>query len=153
MREVPPPVQEGVPRLGQRVVVLDPDFNEVLSFGNEIPGEGLDQFLAPHGIAIDSHGDVYVAEVSYTAYGSKLIAAAGGGEPSQMAAGFGVGPGAGRAPIVKVGSVGVRGTVDHWRREAVTEAIWPRYTCDPAPLGSGLRRKDGWWWVSGEGWG
>ncbi len=68
----PPPVQEGVPRLGQRVVVLDPDFNEVLSFGNEIPGEGLDQFLAPHGIAVDSHGDVYVAEVSYTAYGSKL---------------------------------------------------------------------------------
>ena len=45
----PPPVQEGVPRLGQRVVVLDPDFNEVLSFGNEIPGEGLDQFLAPTG--------------------------------------------------------------------------------------------------------
>ena len=66
------PYRKGVPRLGQRVVVLDPDFNEVLSFGNEIPGEGLDQFLAPHGIAIDSHGDVYVAEVSYTAYESKL---------------------------------------------------------------------------------
>ena len=68
----PPPGQEMVPRLGARVVVLDPDFNEVLRFGNEVPGEGLDQFIAPHGIAVDSHGDVYIAEVSYTAYGSKL---------------------------------------------------------------------------------
>lgn len=68
----PPPVQQGVLRLGQRVVVLSPDFSEVLRFGNELAGEGPDQFLAPHGIAVDSHGDVYVAEVSYTAYGSML---------------------------------------------------------------------------------
>ena len=68
----PPPVQAGVPRLGNRVVVLDSEFNEIMSFGNEAAGEGLDQFIAPHGIAVDSHGDVYVAEVSYTAYGSKL---------------------------------------------------------------------------------
>jgi DNA-binding beta-propeller fold protein YncE len=68
----PPDVQLGVPRLGQRVAVLDPEFNEILHFGADLPGEGPDQFLAPHGIAVDSHGDVYVAEVSYTAYGSKL---------------------------------------------------------------------------------
>ena len=68
----PPPVQEGVPGLGNRVVILDSDFNEVLSFGNPVRGEGPDQFIAPHGIAVDSHGDVYVAEVSYTGYSSKL---------------------------------------------------------------------------------
>lgn len=67
----PPPVQAGVPRLGQRVVVLDEHLEEVTRFGNDLPGEGPDQFLAPHGIAVDSHGDVYVAEVSYTAYGSQ----------------------------------------------------------------------------------
>lgn len=68
----PPPVQAGVPRLGQRVIVLDESFDEVTRFGNDLPGEGPDQFLAAHGIAVDSRGDVYIAEVSYTAYGSHL---------------------------------------------------------------------------------
>ena len=67
-----PPVQEGVRRLGQRVVVMDREGNEVTRFGNELSGEGHDQFIAPHGIAVDSEGSVYIAEVSYTAYGSKL---------------------------------------------------------------------------------
>jgi len=67
-----PPVQQGVPNLGQRVVVLDHSGQEVTRFGNKVAGEGFDQFLAPHGIAVDSHGDVYVAEVSFTAYGSTL---------------------------------------------------------------------------------
>ena len=30
------------------------------------PGAG--QFVAPHGLAVDSHGDIYVGEVSYTAW-------------------------------------------------------------------------------------
>ena len=29
-------------------------------------GEGPGQFIAPHGIAVDSSGDLYVAEVSNT---------------------------------------------------------------------------------------
>ncbi len=66
-----PPVQDGVRRLGQRVVVMDRDGNEVTRFGNELMGEGHDQFIAPHGMAVDSEGSVYIAEVSYTAYGSK----------------------------------------------------------------------------------
>ena len=66
----PPPVQEGVHRLGRRVVVMDREGNEVTRFGNELPGEDHDQFIAPHGIAVDSEGSVYVAEVSYTAWGS-----------------------------------------------------------------------------------
>ena len=66
----PPPVQEGVRRLGCRVRVFDRDFKEITRFGGEHRGEGVDQFLAPHGMAVDSAGSVYVAEVSYTSYGS-----------------------------------------------------------------------------------
>jgi hypothetical protein len=32
-------------------------------------GEKPDQFLWPHSMAIDSHGDVYVAEVSFVEIG------------------------------------------------------------------------------------
>jgi len=66
----PPPVQAGVRRLGCDVVVFDRDFNEITRFGNELPGEGVDQFMSPHAMAVDSEGSVYVAEVSFTAYGS-----------------------------------------------------------------------------------
>lgn len=68
----PPPVQEGVPGLGRRVVVFDRDFNKVTAFGAGVLGEAPDQFIAPHGIGIDSEGSVYVAEVSYTSHGSTL---------------------------------------------------------------------------------
>ena len=36
-------------------------------FAGEKPGE----FVAPHGCAVDSRGDLYVAEVSWTAKGSQ----------------------------------------------------------------------------------
>ena len=65
-----PAVQAGVRRLGQRVTVMDREGNEATRFGNELMGEGHDQFIAGHGMAVDSQGSVYVAEVSYTAYGS-----------------------------------------------------------------------------------
>lgn len=68
----PPPVQAGVKRLGCDVVVFDHDFKEITRFGNELPGEGVDQFMSPHAMAVDSKGAVYVAEVSFTAYGSQL---------------------------------------------------------------------------------
>jgi hypothetical protein len=67
----PPPVQAGVKRLGCDVVVFDHNFKEINRFGNELPGEGVDQFMSPHGMALDSEGSVYVAEVSYTAFGSQ----------------------------------------------------------------------------------
>ena len=67
-----PAVQKGVRNLGNSVAVLDSDLNEVDRFGGDLPGEGHDQFIAPHGIATDSTGAVYVAEVSYTNTGSNL---------------------------------------------------------------------------------
>ena len=37
-----------------------------------LPGEGQGQFLAPHCISVDSRGDLYVGEVSYSAYINRL---------------------------------------------------------------------------------
>ncbi len=61
-----PSVQDGVPDLGNRVSILDKSGNLVGKFGASLPGDGADQFLAPHSIAIDSAGSVYVAEVAWT---------------------------------------------------------------------------------------
>jgi hypothetical protein len=37
-------------------------------FGETPAGTELGKFLAPHGLAVDSRGDVYVGEVSWTAW-------------------------------------------------------------------------------------
>jgi len=58
--------------LGPRVSVYDTQGNVLARLGDQGPGEGPGQFIAPHGVSIDSHGDIYVAEVSWTDTGSKL---------------------------------------------------------------------------------
>ena len=40
--------------------------------GDVRPGEAPGQFVAPHGLAVDSRGDMYVGEVSWSAYGRLL---------------------------------------------------------------------------------
>ena len=40
--------------------------------GTESYGEEKGRFYSPHGIAVDSKGDIYVAEVSWADYGSKM---------------------------------------------------------------------------------
>ena len=60
------------PGLGHRVTIYDLDGNRVCMFGTPEEGEGPGQFIAPHGIAVDSKGDLYVAEVSFTIRGSKM---------------------------------------------------------------------------------
>jgi DNA-binding beta-propeller fold protein YncE len=66
------PLMEAAMRLGRKVTVLDRDLNEVTRIGNETGGEAPDQFISPHGISVDAEGAIYVAEVSYTALGSRL---------------------------------------------------------------------------------
>jgi hypothetical protein len=66
----------GVPNLGPRVTIVDARKGEILAYvGTQSLGEGPGQFIAPHGIARDSRGDIYVAEVSTTywkgTFGSK----------------------------------------------------------------------------------
>ncbi len=60
------------PGLGHRVTIYDLNGNRVGIFGAPEEGEGPGQFIAPHGIAVDSKGDIYVAEVSYTIRGRHL---------------------------------------------------------------------------------
>lgn len=55
------------PNLGPRVSILGADGEILALLGTKpIGDEAPDQFIAPHGIAVDSRGDIYVAEVSNT---------------------------------------------------------------------------------------
>jgi len=58
--------------LGPRISILDLKGQVLARLGDLPRGEGLGQFIAPHGVCLDSHGDIYVAEVAWTAYGSQL---------------------------------------------------------------------------------
>lgn len=50
--------------LGPRVSILNGRGEAVKRLGEGNPGFGPDQFVAPHGIAVDSRGDIYVGEVA-----------------------------------------------------------------------------------------
>src|SRR5579883_1548350 len=59
--------------LGPRVSILKSNGQRVGRV-DERSGLPEGQFIAPHGIAVDSHGDVYVGEVSYTVWAQYLHA-------------------------------------------------------------------------------
>jgi hypothetical protein len=56
-----------VPNLGPRLTIVDSRGKRVARLGGE-HGAGLEagRFLAPHGVALDSRGDIYVGEVGVT---------------------------------------------------------------------------------------
>jgi len=66
------PGVDDAPGLGHRVSILDRDGELLTRFGDPIEGDGPGQFIAPHGIAVDSSGDIYVGEVSFTIRGRHL---------------------------------------------------------------------------------
>jgi DNA-binding beta-propeller fold protein YncE len=66
------PGVDDAPGLGHRVSILSREGRLLARIGDPIEGEGPGQFIAPHGVAVDSHGDIYVGEVSFTIRGSKL---------------------------------------------------------------------------------
>ena len=66
------PVTEKTPNLGPRVSVLDAKGQRVARFGGQFASEKPGEFIAPHGLVVDSRGDVYVGEVSWTGYGQFL---------------------------------------------------------------------------------
>ena len=68
---IPPAVQQGVRNLGARVAVLSAKGEFLQHCGAPLPGQGPDQFTAPHGIATDSQGSFYAAEVAWTNYFSR----------------------------------------------------------------------------------
>ena len=63
---------DDAPGLGHRVSILSPKGELLARFGDREEGEEPGKFIAPHGIGVDSHGDIYVGEVSYTIRGSKM---------------------------------------------------------------------------------
>jgi hypothetical protein len=64
------PINRKVPNLGPRISVVTHKGELIARVGELGDGLGPDQFIAPHGLAIDSRGDMYVGEVSYTAWSS-----------------------------------------------------------------------------------
>ena len=66
------PGVDDAPGLGHRVSVLSQDGKLLARFGDPEEGEAPGQFIAPHGIAVDSRGDIYVAEVPYTIRGRDM---------------------------------------------------------------------------------
>jgi DNA-binding beta-propeller fold protein YncE len=61
------PVNLHTPNLGPRVTVLDHKGGRLCRFGKR--GEEPGAFTAPHTVVVDSRGDLYVGEVSYTSRG------------------------------------------------------------------------------------
>ena len=61
------PVNRKVPNLGPRLSIVDAKGKRIARLGGENgPGLEAGKFLAPHGIALDSKGDIYVGEVGVT---------------------------------------------------------------------------------------
>ncbi|MEJ0071382.1 MAG: peptidyl-alpha-hydroxyglycine alpha-amidating lyase family protein [Pseudomonadota bacterium] len=58
------------PNLGPRISIVTHEGKLLARLGTQNAGEGLGQFIAPHGLAVDSRGDIYVAEVSWTLWPS-----------------------------------------------------------------------------------
>jgi hypothetical protein len=58
------------PNLGPRISILDRKGRLLARLGNLPAGYGVGSFMAPHGIAVDSVGDIYLGEVSFTGWPS-----------------------------------------------------------------------------------
>lgn len=59
-------------RLGPRISIYNTQGQLLARLGDKPEGEAPGQFIAPHGICIDSRSDIYVGEVSWTQTGSRL---------------------------------------------------------------------------------
>lgn len=61
-----------IPNVGHRLVIRNKDGEELARLGDRLAGEGPGQFIAPHGLCLDSQRNIYVAEVSWTIMGRRL---------------------------------------------------------------------------------
>lgn len=66
------PFNADYPNCGACISIHDLSGTRVARLGDSLKGEDPGQFMAPHGLAVDSHGDIYVAEVSYAAFGQYM---------------------------------------------------------------------------------
>jgi len=65
-------VNASYPNIGACVSIHDLTGKPLARLGDLRPGEKPGQFTAPHGLAVDSRGDIYVGEVSWNTYGRFL---------------------------------------------------------------------------------
>ena len=79
------PVNRDVPNLGPRVTIVDNTGKRLSRLGGLRAGLGVDQFLAPHGLCVDSRGDIYVGEVSWTQWPQTVPEGPDAGEPAVAA--------------------------------------------------------------------
>ncbi|MEM7126196.1 MAG: peptidyl-alpha-hydroxyglycine alpha-amidating lyase family protein [Chloroflexota bacterium] len=63
------PFNADYPNCGACISIHDLSGKRLARLGDQLPGEKPGQFMAPHGIGVDSRGDIYVAEVSYSGFG------------------------------------------------------------------------------------
>src|SRR5205814_9503481 len=59
-------VNRNSPNLGPRVSIVDHQGKLLSRFGDPHAGTAPTAFLGPHGLTVDSRGDLYVGEVSWT---------------------------------------------------------------------------------------
>jgi DNA-binding beta-propeller fold protein YncE len=60
-----------MPNIGPRVSIYSGKGELLARLGNRPAGLEPGQFISPHGLAVDSRGDIYVGEVSYTNWGRR----------------------------------------------------------------------------------
>ena len=59
-------------RLGPRISILDQNGRIIARIGDQPIGLSAGEFVAPHGISLDSKGNIYLGEVSWSAYGNNF---------------------------------------------------------------------------------
>src|SRR6266566_3867008 len=63
-----------LPGCGPRVSIYTHKGELLARLGHEHAGLATGQFISPHGLAVDSRGDIYVGEVSFTNWGRRVRA-------------------------------------------------------------------------------
>jgi DNA-binding beta-propeller fold protein YncE len=66
------PGVDDAPGMGHRVSIVSREGELLARIGDAEEGEEPGKFIAPHGIAVDSRGDIYVGEVSFTIRGRHM---------------------------------------------------------------------------------
>ncbi|MEM7538567.1 MAG: peptidyl-alpha-hydroxyglycine alpha-amidating lyase family protein [Chloroflexota bacterium] len=66
------PFNSDFPNVGACITIHDLTGKRLPRLGGTVAGEEPGQFTAPHGLTVDSTGAIYIAEVSWSAYGHTL---------------------------------------------------------------------------------